>query len=140
MNTYQIEWKDVSIPCVKNNEDGTVGHYTVPGKAAGNTGIGYSIFNPQDDAPDDMPFYGIVQIATGQRIVHRDPILIEDLAKRVVTAIADLNHDWKRSIEEITADPQTTEVVKQSLILYRDLTHKYYEILESAQEETYWGE
>lgn len=140
MNTYQIEWKDVSIPCVKNNEDGTVEHYTVPGKAAGDTGIGYSIFNPQDDAPDEIPLYGVVQVATGQRIVHRDPILIEDLAKRVVAAIADLDYDWKRSNEEIGADPQTAEVITQSLTLYRDLTHEYYEILESTREETYWGE
>jgi hypothetical protein len=140
MNTYQIEWKDVSIPCIKDNKDGAAGHYTVPGKAAGDTGIGYSIFNPQDDAPDDMPLYGIVQVATGQRIVHRDPILIEDLAKRVVAAIVNLNHDWNRGIEEIEADPQTAEVVKQSHTLYCDLTQKYYEILELAREETYWGE
>lgn len=140
MNTYQIEWKDVSISCIKDNEDGTVGHYTVPGKAAGDTGIGYSIFNPQDDAPDDIPLYGVVQVATGQRIVHRDPILIEDLAKRVVAAIADLDYDWKRDTKEIETDPQTTEVLKQSLTLYRDLTHEYYELLESTQEETYWGE
>jgi hypothetical protein len=130
-----IEWKTITLPLM-TEEDEEGQQKTVETKEAVGTGLGYSIFLPDD--PDEMPYYSIVHIASGRKM-HSDPVLIEELAKRMVIAFLPLT-DWTVSLDTLVADPLYQDILKKMHEVYVEVDQTFWTKLGEAREWTFWGQ
>ena len=131
-----IEWKTIELPLM-TDDDPEGKKKTIEGREAIGTGLGYSIFAPDDDEPDALLYYySVIHVASGYRL-HRDPILVEDLAKRMVRAFLPLT-DWTAQLDVLIA--QEKEVFTKMHEVYLEINTLFYAQLEDERGWTYWGQ
>jgi hypothetical protein len=136
----KIEWKECKITLTGIKEDGTVVHHEEPGKEAIGTGLGYVIYDlDEDEDPNEViPYYGIFHIPSGCRIIQ-DAIVVEELAKRIIIALIPI-YDWNRSTDAMIADPLYVDIPKKVIEVYKEVDEKFWKLLEGAHEWEYWGQ
>lgn len=130
----KLEWK-LTIFTSTNPQGETSTHQA---KEAVGTGLGYVIYEPGDDEPDEIPFHAVTHMPSGSRL-HRSPILHEQQAKRFVAALLPLLN-WNRPTDELTADPEYKNAIMQVGKIYDQVDEKFWEDLEETREWECWPE